>query len=321
MFLANAVRQRLYRQFSPAAVILTYHRIVDLEQNTYALAVSPSNFATHMEYLEKRFRVLRLDDLGEAVRSGKIPRRAVAITFDDGYIDLLQNACPVLERVGLPATVFVPSGHMGSQREFWWDELERVILLPKKLPGTLSLRVEDQNLTWSIASSEEKEKTFWQVYKVLKPLRSDRRLQVLDQLFEWAGVKETSRPNYRIMNRAELIELTKGGLIQLGAHTVTHSALAGLSESVQRSEIIGGRKALIEAFGLPVSTFAYPYGEAEDFSWNSAEIVKETGFSLGCTMVAGRVQAGDDLYQLHRCAVLDWELPSFIGELEKFFRR
>ena len=62
----------------------------------------------------------------------KLPRRTVIITFDDGYADNFHTALPLLQEADCPATVFVTAGKIGAERDFWWDELERVILVPDK---------------------------------------------------------------------------------------------------------------------------------------------------------------------------------------------
>ena len=63
-----------------------------------------------------------------------MPRGAVGVTFDDGYGDNLRNAKPILDRHRVPATVFVTSGYVGARREFWWDELGRVVLHAPRVP-------------------------------------------------------------------------------------------------------------------------------------------------------------------------------------------
>jgi peptidoglycan/xylan/chitin deacetylase (PgdA/CDA1 family) len=62
---------------------------------------------------------------------------AVAITFDDGYADLLANAKPLLERADVPATAFVVAGGLG--RPFWWDELAALLgTVAARRPGRVN---------------------------------------------------------------------------------------------------------------------------------------------------------------------------------------
>ena len=89
--------------------------------------------------LARDYRVIPLDELLRTP-AGDLPPRAVALTFDDGYLDnLVEYAAPVLERAGLPATFFLTSGWLGRPGEYWWDTLERVLLLNESVPPSIDL--------------------------------------------------------------------------------------------------------------------------------------------------------------------------------------
>ena len=97
------------------AVILAYHAVGNCSRtdDEHNLFVAPGAFEAQMRFLARRRTVVPLD---AAVR-GDIPTAslAVAITFDDGYVNVLENAAPVLHDLGLPATVFVPTGWTGKR--------------------------------------------------------------------------------------------------------------------------------------------------------------------------------------------------------------
>ena len=126
------VKKALYavrRQFKPGGVVLLYHRIVSLSSDPLSLAVSPDHFAQQLEYIYRTCHPMRLLDLVDAVRQRSLPRRAVAITFDDGYSDNFEHAYPLLRSAGIPATIFVSSEQVDTAYEFWWDDLERIFRL------------------------------------------------------------------------------------------------------------------------------------------------------------------------------------------------
>ncbi len=88
-------------------VILTYHSISGGVSPTQ---ISTALFTAHMQWLHDHARVVPLGDVLAALRNGKgAPQRMVALTFDDGYSDFYSSAAPVLRRLKLPATVFVPT--------------------------------------------------------------------------------------------------------------------------------------------------------------------------------------------------------------------
>ena len=135
------------------AVILLYHRVHDDEFDPWLLKVSRKNFDDHMRHLQHRYAVLSLGELCQALDAGRLPRRAVAVTFDDGYGDNLRNAKPILDRHRVPATVFVTSGYVGAGREFWWDELERVVLQAPQIPGRFTVTVRGSSHNWETGAA------------------------------------------------------------------------------------------------------------------------------------------------------------------------
>jgi peptidoglycan/xylan/chitin deacetylase (PgdA/CDA1 family) len=101
-------------------LVLCYHGLS--ERWPAPGAVRPDRFAAQLG---------RLVDAGytgvtfsEAV-GGPPEGRAVAVTFDDGYRSVLEHALPVLERLGLPATVFVPTAFPGADAPMTWPGIDR----------------------------------------------------------------------------------------------------------------------------------------------------------------------------------------------------
>src|SRR5215203_1242979 len=114
---------RARNRFTPEALVLLYHRVTRLETDPQWLSVPPERFDEQVEMLVRNWHVLSLPRLLGTLHEGTLPKRSVVITFDDGYADNLFEAKPILERHGLPATVFVASGFVGRREEFFWDEL------------------------------------------------------------------------------------------------------------------------------------------------------------------------------------------------------
>lgn len=104
----------------PAAIIL-FHRVTDKDPED-GLTVSVARFESYLRVLKEQFRVFGLSEMLDMIRHNRpFPRRAVAITFDDGYLDNFQFAAPSLAKYGLPATFFVVADFMGSKTTAWWD--------------------------------------------------------------------------------------------------------------------------------------------------------------------------------------------------------
>jgi peptidoglycan/xylan/chitin deacetylase (PgdA/CDA1 family) len=106
--------RRARRAEVPVAIVM-YHSVGD---DGHRFAVSPRAFREQVRFLHDHYPILPLKAVKEALSSRDGVRR-VAITFDDAYTDFLENAFPVLEELGVPCTVFVPTGYIGRVND--WD--------------------------------------------------------------------------------------------------------------------------------------------------------------------------------------------------------
>ena len=114
--LKNKIRNLIF----PTAIILTYHRVANSTRDPHQLAVTSENFYDQLKYLKENYKVISLDDLIIHLQNHTVSRGIAVITFDDGYADNLHNALPILEKLNLPATIFVSSGHIDT-KSFHWD--------------------------------------------------------------------------------------------------------------------------------------------------------------------------------------------------------
>jgi peptidoglycan/xylan/chitin deacetylase (PgdA/CDA1 family) len=332
------VFRRVRNSIAPGALILMYHRIADEDSDPWGLCVKPQHFAKHLEVLRKMVRPLQLHQLTQEMDAGLRLHRSVAITFDDGYVDNLQNAKPLLERFDIPATVFVSTGYTGQDREFWWDELERLFLQPRQLPETLQLKIEGQHYQWELGTDAhysqeafardrlwqaEHQKTpsvrrslYYSIWRLLQPLREEARRQLLDELLTWADAKPQARATHRPLTQAEVLDLERESPIEVGAHTVMHPFLSALPISSQKQEIQQSKTHLEEILGHPVRSFAYPYG---DYTKDTIAVVREAGFTCACSTNKGSVKRQSDRFQLPRVGVKDWDRDEFARRLARWF--
>lgn len=307
------------RRFTPGAVILFYHRVAQLPTDPYSMAVSPDRFAQHMEYIHRTCSLVRLRDLTDAMRLRELPHRAVAVTFDDGYADNYWQAYPLLKSTEIPVTIFITSNKVDSVREYWWDDLERMLSLPIRPPEHLRMTVRDQEYEWQLGSAEQQQRARKEIFSLLRPLDADAREESLGKLASWAGLEREGRPDYRAVTASQLIDLARAEYIDIGAHTKTHPMLSALPADAQRAEVLGSRHELESIIQRRIHAFAYPYGTAQDFTDETVQIVREAGFDLACTTIPGSVESGDDPFRLSRCVVYDWEIDYFKRRLESYF--
>ena len=111
------------------AVVLIYHRVTNLNQDPQLLTVKPENFHQQIEYLKKNYNVLTIEAFREILKAGNgFPQKSLMITFDDGYADNYFEALPILEEFDVQALFYITTSLVGTQKEFWWDDLERIFL-------------------------------------------------------------------------------------------------------------------------------------------------------------------------------------------------
>lgn len=282
------------------ALILGYHRVAEATRDAYEVCVTPKHFAEQMEALSKFAQPIRLSELVQCLKTGSVPPKTVAVTFDDGYADNLYEAKPVLEKYAVSATVFVCTGYAG--KEFWWDELDRLVMSSGLALGALRLEVGEKSFAWDQpevspeAGLESRRKFRHALYHFLLELDVEEQNQAMDIIRSWSGIS-SAEMTARTMTHEELAQLTKDGLIEIGAHTRHHPMLPRLAVERQREEIVTNKQELEEILGRRVDGFAYPNGRATD---DAKQIVREAGFAYACTSLHDVVRPASDLHALTR---------------------
>lgn len=328
-------------QFTSKAVILLYHRVARLSSDPQLLSVTPEHFVEHLDIMRQIATPLRLGQFVQALNDGSLPRRAVVVTFDDGYADNLHNAKPLLAHHGIPATVFVTAGYVGKEREFWWDEVERLLLQPGALPEEIHLNIDGRTFQWELAGSSHYSEddyrrcSSWHAMEKTEPTRRhtlyktlcqllralperDKR-KTLDELMLQTGAEPKTRPTYQPLSAGEVVRLAEGSLVEIGAHTVTHPVLSGLPVEDQRVEIEQSKMQLEALLGRPVTTFAYPFGTRADYTARTAAMVQDAGFRCACSNFVGVIGRDVGRFELPRAIVRDWSGEEFGQRLKRWF--
>jgi peptidoglycan/xylan/chitin deacetylase (PgdA/CDA1 family) len=326
----RALRSTWIRMFppKPKPLILTYHRIADELVDPWGIAVSPAHFKEHLDVLRRTRQPLPLFDFVCNLKAGTLPANAVAVTFDDGYVDNLVAGKPLLAAANVPATVFVATGYLGRASEFWWDELATLILVgagPQNLEITIRGRTLRFDLKDDIAArsngwsawldppSTVRQEAYLAIWRALRAVGMHEREALMAKLRSALGNCPEPAGSRRPMTPEEVQALVGDRLVAIGAHTVTHPLLSGLGAAACHREIADSKLACEATIGAPVVAFAYPYG---DFDAKAREAVKTAGFNLACSTQAGPTIATSDVFALPRIYV-----PSINGDaFEKALR-
>jgi peptidoglycan/xylan/chitin deacetylase (PgdA/CDA1 family) len=262
--------------------------------------------------------LLPLAELIAAARDGRIPERAVALTFDDGYADNLERGLPLLERYGAPATFYIPTGYIDRAGGFWWDELEDLVTGPGERPDRLDLTLHGRGVAVSTATEADRRRALVDVLhpilRVGPPATTERWLELIR---EWAdgAIAQSGDAARRPMTEEELARLAQSELVELGAHTSTHPRLPALGRREQLAEIEASRRFLAERLDRPPSSFSFPFGEN---SPTSRRLVRSCGFD-NAVGVQGMVPltAAARRYELPRTMAVEESAEALAARMER----
>ena len=288
-----------------ALPILAYHRVLDDDPNTFpfdeqVISANSESFRKQMEFIRDNFETVSFDDLyRHELEKRPWPKHAVLITFDDGYRDNYTVAFPVLRQLGLRATVFLASGHIGSDRLFWWDAISYLvkqtrlnsISLPEEdtiitLNGQLSRRVAiDRILGW---------------IKHVPEHTKNRFLANLPSLLE-AEIPPAAGCGMHL-TWDEVREMSSSG-IEFGSHTVTHPVLANVGDQQLEFELSSSKEKIESELGKRVVAFAYPVG-GQSFNEATEKAVSRAGYRYAVSYIDGLAKAvQENRYKLPRIHV------------------
>jgi len=297
----------------PKPLILMYHRIAEPPVDPWGLAVSPAHFEEHLHVLRRTRQPFPLAEFISRFVSGTLPSNAVALTFDDGYVDNLIVGKPLLAAAGIPATVFLPTGFIDRSEAFWSDELATFILL-SSTPQRLDLVLRDQTMHFDFGadstgngttpgdSSKTRHAALWTIWQALRRLEDEERRLTMAKLRSIFAETDHRVRLGRPMTRDEVRTIARDGLVTIGAHTVTHPVLSSLETAACRREITESKLACEELIGAPVAEFAYPYG---DFDTKAREAVKAAGFTAAFSIQHGPATVVSDIWAMPRIQIRD----------------
>jgi peptidoglycan/xylan/chitin deacetylase (PgdA/CDA1 family) len=297
------------------AVILGYHRLADprtaVGAEPSAMCVSPKCFEAQMAELRRLGRPVSLRHLGATLAAGVSVRGMIAVTFDDGYEDVLSVALPVLERERIPATVFFVAGNAGWP--FWWDRLGALLVgADPAVPFRVSVGASE--FVWPGVGGAEQLRV--RLNRVLRVLDEADRTHALDRLATVWGAEEPDLP--RSLTLPEARGLVESTWIAAGAHTMSHPPLTEIPPRRARHEIFGARDSLRTTLESDVAVFSYPHGSVNA---RTIKLVREAGYDLACVSASDSIRTGAERLALPRLWARDEERRAFTRRMHRYLGR
>lgn len=273
--------------------ILIFHRVLAVPDPLFPDLPDVAAFETRMRWVRDWFNVLPLAQAIERLRSGTIPARALAITFDDGYADNEELAAPILKRLDLTATFFVATGFLGGGC-MWNDQVIEAI----RGCEAQTIDLTSAGLAHhSLATIDARRETIGALLTGIKHLEPAHRQAVTDQIAAAAGAS----PSLGLMMRPEQVRSLRALGMSVGAHTVTHPILTRLSPLAALAEMRESKDELEQILREPVELFAYPNGvPGQDYARDHAAMARECGFGAAVSTAWGAASIDSDRFQLPR---------------------
>ncbi len=305
----------------PRVLILRYHSVQD-DPEAHAHSIgkglihTTAAFREQMELVARRHEPITLDDL-VAVAAGArpMPRRGVAIAFDDGYADNYELAAPILDRLGLRAAFYVTVDCIEPERAPWFCRVRHAF-------GTTARESwrDDDGRTWHLADPVQRRRAYLRAGESCARRAGQPQDELLMRIERELGVEPFAPPRRLMMTWEQARALRRRGHI-VGSHTLTHPNLAQVRREEAFWELGESKRRLEAALGGPVDHFSYPSPSLEPH-WNAETVADSAtlGYRTAVTCTPGGVAAADPLLHLRRlsapldAAEFSWALEcAFVG--------
>ncbi|MBC2733189.1 MAG: polysaccharide deacetylase family protein [Desulfobacteraceae bacterium] len=256
-------------------------------------------FKKQLDHIKKNYEILSLNEYikySEDI-ADNIHRPAALITFDDGWKDNYTNAFPALRSKNIPATIFLTTGYIGTNRLFWPERLSNLIHAINACDLTETQQINyllemgdklfgaNQYKFLSNNSSIASEVSLSGIVETCKKLSSDHIENVLNDIeTKYPFLKMMEMINTRSLLSWKEVREMAGKDISFGAHTRNHILLDRVSSDVLLSEIAGSKFDIEEKIEQEVVAFAYPNG---NYNKEVSETVGNAGFKVSFTTEYG----------------------------------
>jgi peptidoglycan/xylan/chitin deacetylase (PgdA/CDA1 family) len=268
---------------------------VNDDRDPFFPAISSSLFAQEMRHLARHYKVVSMPNLVKHLEGGP-PEPVLAITFDDGYRDNYENAFPILQRFGLPSTIFLTTGTMDYDDPIWFEQLAHA--LKKTTLEHLDLEI-DIPRRFFLHTQEERLRANNRIFGLLRDLPDTERTQWLPRILHQLGVADNGERHGKMLTWDQARYMSTRG-VGFGGHTVNHPFLSRLTRENACWEASECKRRIETELQLPVECFAYPNGREKDLGPWSNEVILSAGYRAAVTTIWGMNYSSTDRMQLKR---------------------
>jgi len=282
------------QRFGGVGSVLALHRVgeVSPSQDYFSRQtnIHPDYLRRLIEFLiDRDYDIVSMTEVARRLAS-KNPcgRKFVCLSFDDGYRDNYEEAFPICASFNVPMVVHVTTGFVRRTDPMWWLGLEQIVVEN----DVLELPWDGGIQHLPMLTPAQKHKAYVVAANLLKTAPRQRRRQVCEEFGAIYGISFMELTDRNTLTPQMIREMHASGLVEFGAHTVSHANLLRLSATDARAEIAESRHDLEDLLGDKIRHFAFPYGRAGEAGLREFELCRELGFETAVTTRMGNLFPG-----------------------------
>jgi peptidoglycan/xylan/chitin deacetylase (PgdA/CDA1 family) len=310
------------REAAGSCLVVMYHYVRDSRATPFPdiRALTPDLFRQQLDWLQAHYTVVTLADL-EAALGGQaaLPPNAALLTFDDGFVDHFDTACPMLVERGFTGTFFLSQDACGSpprllnvhKTQFLLARLGAAEFLRAVLVEAGLARASSDGPGVFGADSWEQgdDRAVKHLLNYQLPFADADR--ILNALFVRHVGDAPAFARSLYLDAAMIREMARHGMT-FGFHTRSHRMLSRLTAAEQRAEVTDGVAWIRELTAQPTVPFCYPWGGRQTYTDETLDILRDVGYSVAFNTERRRLRvAVDGRFELPRLDTRD--LPPHTG--------
>ena len=295
--------------------ILCYHGVTNSSsvgiENYSGKHIPISEFESQMKFIKEKMEPVSLREMVNSLQNNKPIQDAIAITFDDSYRNVFENAVPILAKYEIPATFFITTGFLDTDKLYWTDLLENIINKTTKNELKNELFQEISCSSFIIENKKQKINALLDTKTKMKELNPADRDTIIKLIIKELGdpIDYNFIANYKNLKSSQIKEIDQHDLFDIGGHSVNHEILSWLDDKNLYYEVNQCLDDLKKIVNHPIDLFSYPEGQHDHFNDTVIDVLQTAGVNICPTAINGFNPPGTDSFHLNRIMVGFMDTP------------
>ena len=298
----HRLKQRIKKALIPRnkLLVFNFHQstpVFNSHKNDKYIWSDLEFFESQINYLKDNFEILRLDQAIRELRSGKLKRTMVSITFDDGDISVQDHVIPLLTKLNVPATFFINTSYLTTEQKGYWFNIYNYFNSdPEKRKKYLS--EETKEIAGNLRNTNDPG-----YY-----LDNYKKIEVLSEFIN----KDTG-----FYLRLEFLKILNPELFTIGLHGHEHQRFSMMTKSWQKNDLLSNIE-ILSKFNIYTPIFAIPFGKPHDWNNDTLEVCKDLGLEVAFANGGYNVKS---TFGILRIPVDGLDISRVLSSLHPFLKR